>query len=333
MAFSNNLSSLKLLENTYLENQAPLFYNSISYIEILNKRLEAKNTSNHSGSILNPYLLYGSGKIDVTNSLIRNNFPYLIRMENTFKLSSSVSLKLAQPSDLNLGSKLMAELQLEFKDLKGIPFIQAVMAKHNSVFVTVGLTISVQTWPKKTALFHWGQNTPSPSRPDVTPFDNTPFKWQMRNTEEEWKAIWAFLALEFDVSYRALQYMKLEGKGAEAAKLKPCYDFWFSRQLVVYFSHERDSLFRDNMYVKDWTLMGENPMLRELLEDNLYVQLNLLLAKRIIENSGNLSIEECIDAHYKEYAVGYNFLKELRLYNFNNYTSTVMLDSMPGGSF
>jgi len=152
MAFSNNLSSLKLLENTYLKNQAPLFYNSISYIEILNKRLEAKNTSNHSGSILNPYLLYGSGKIDVTNSLIRNNFPYLIRMENTFKLSSSVSLKLAQPSDLNLGSKLMAELQLEFKDLKGIPFIQAVMAKHNSVFVTVGLTISVQTWPKKNSV-------------------------------------------------------------------------------------------------------------------------------------------------------------------------------------
>jgi len=45
--------------------------------------------------------------------------------------------------------------------------------------------------------------------------------------------------------------MILDGKGAEAAKLKPYYDFWLSRQMTNYLSHERDSLFRDKMYIKD----------------------------------------------------------------------------------
>jgi len=32
---------------------------------------------------------------------------------------------------------------------------------------------------------------------------------------------------------------------------------------------------------------------------------NLLLAKRILENSANISIKDCIIAHYKEYSEAY----------------------------
>lgn len=97
------------------------------------------------------------------------------------------------------------------------------------------------------------------------------------------------------------------------------------RQLKIYFSHEKYSLFSDNVYVKDFTLKGVNPMQRELLEDNLYVMLNLLLAKKITENSSKMNLKNIIESHYEEYSEGYSYLKAIRMYNINNYMSSDML--------
>lgn len=84
----------------------------------------------------------------------------------------------------------------------------------------------------------------------------------------------------------------------------------------------------NNHYIRDFTLKGENPMQRELLEDTLYVMLNMLLAKKIAELSANTSIEDCIKSHYIEYSEGYGYLKAIRMYTLNNYYSTEMLERM-----
>ena len=78
-------------------------------------------------------------------------------------------------------------------------------------------------------------------------------------------------------------------------------------------------------------------MLRELLEDILYVQLNLILAQKIVETLANIDLESLdrgsIDSkisiiiadHCLEYAEGYKYLDLLRMYALNNYTSETML--------
>lgn len=136
------------------------------------------------------------------------------------------------------------------------------------------------------------------------------------------------MALELDIILRALEFIRLGYNSSQFPDLQLYYDFWLERQLNIYFSHEKESLFLDNHYIKDFTLKGVNPMQRELLEDVLYVMLNLILARKISETSANTSIEDCIKSHYEEYSEGYSYLKAIRMYNFNNYTSSVMLKRM-----
>ena len=133
------------------------------------------------------------------------------------------------------------------------------------------------------------------------------------------------MALELDILLRALDYVRLGYDSSKDPLLEKCYYYWTKRQLSNYFSHEKNSLFLHNHYIKDFTLYGENPMLRELLEDILYVMLNLILAKKITANLANTSLEDCIKSHYVEYSEGYSYLKAIRMYNLNNYTSTDIL--------
>jgi hypothetical protein len=78
-------------------------------------------------------------------------------------------------------------------------------------------------------------------------------------------------------------------------------------------------------------------MLRELLEDILYVLLNLILAKKIVDSLNSIDLESLdyssiqgqittvIVDHYIEYAEGYKYLELIRMYALNNYTSESVL--------
>lgn len=93
---------------------------------------------NDTGHILDPCLLYLSGEKDVTS--IFSKYPYLGDMANTFELYSdedSDGDSYIELIGLNLESKLMSELELEFKNLNTIEFLQAVISKHNSKHVTL----------------------------------------------------------------------------------------------------------------------------------------------------------------------------------------------------
>jgi hypothetical protein len=133
------------------------------------------------------------------------------------------------------------------------------------------------------------------------------------------------LAIELDIILRALEYIRLGYDSSKYPVLEESYVYWLDRQLHVYFEGDMDTLFKYNNYIKDYTLKGENPMYREVLEDVLYVMLNLILAKKILEASANTSIEDSIKSHYEEYSEGYSYLKAIRMYNLNNYISTDLL--------
>lgn len=133
------------------------------------------------------------------------------------------------------------------------------------------------------------------------------------------------MALELPFILRALEYIRLGYDSSKYPNLEGSYVYWLDRQLNIYFGGEIITLFKHNNYVKDFTLKGENPMYREVLEDVLYVMLNLILAKKILEASANTSIEDSIKSHYEEYSEGYSYLKAIRMYNLNNYISTDLL--------
>jgi len=88
----------------------------------------------------------------------------------------------------------MARLQAGYKDLTDLELYQFSFRFHNWKQAKLGRSWDIQSEFKLTALKLSGHNTPSPSNLNATPLDNTAFKGQMRNAEEEWKAIWAYLA-------------------------------------------------------------------------------------------------------------------------------------------
>jgi len=322
-----------LSDNGGTKSELSLFDTAFSYIEGLSQELQVKDLHNYSEYLVDPCHLYRSDEKDDNNWVIENKYPYISDILATFRPSSDPKvdeLKVEQLLDLKLKPELMSKLKLEFNslhkfELNQVEFIREAIIKHNSEYVTL-CPEHLQIKDKEIALSKLGHNTPSPENFTATPFDNTKFENIFNNEEEEWKAVWLFLAAELDIALRVLYYVRSDANGSMGAELASDYSFWLTRQLTVYLSHEKESLFEKNNYVRDFfALGGENPMHRELLEDILYVQLNLLLAKRIIEKSANLSVKDCIIAHYKEYSEGYSYLKALRMYNINNYYSNEML--------
>jgi hypothetical protein len=154
-----------------------------SYIHKLSKILMVKSLYNNSEYILDPYLLYRSHEKDGTD--FHNKYPYLGNIMNSFVSEGPLSGEdYKEILRSILGSILMSELELEFKNLNETEFIGAVIAKHNSNHVTLS-PVDLQREYKEKALLKIGHNTPSLENPAVTPLDNTAFKYGYGTIKEE----------------------------------------------------------------------------------------------------------------------------------------------------
>lgn len=222
-------------------------------------------------------------------------------------------------------------------ELINIDFFREQIAKHNKLFVKKPVGNRFQL--KKSHLIKkFAYNTPSVSNNHVTPLLNRPFAvTKFRNVinfYHNWRISSSMLCSEARKLIPALKY--INPKYSYNLSSKDAYKFWLLRQINFELAPLWNNLFKNNVYLIDYTL--DHVMFREIVEDSLYVFLNLILAKSIIDYINNniylenISSEEffpkmevIIKNHYEEYNEAYILLQEVREFYINNYVSTKTL--------
>lgn len=188
---------------------------------------------------------------------------------------------------------------------------------------------------KKAYLIWRGYNTPSVKDVTITPLHGTMYA-QIHGLDiyNQWKVATYMLILEYDILFKAKMYM--DNKYNKTLSLHEefeygfAYDNWKNRQLYINYINLEGRVISSESSLLDFNL--ETVLYLEICEDILYVMLNIILAKTIIDNinlenySNNSSkfysdLNSIIDLHYNNNKEEYRCLKELRLYRADNMLS------------
>jgi len=142
---------------------------------------------------------------------------------------------------------------------------------------------------------------------------------------KEWLYASYMLIHEQNILQKAKKYLenKYSDKPITLSKeYLECYLKWRARQLY----------FRDDRVEQDFSV--DIVLYREICEDLLYVQLNILLAIRVCNYLNNtykdnvdsdlakliIDMSDILNTHISTYAEAYSCLQEIRLYRFNKYS-------------
>lgn len=234
-------------------------------------------------------------------------------------------------TDLDLDA--FDEVFIDFK------LLSECIVKHNSRIKMAPKNHSLKD--KESYLIWRGFNTPSPKDVTITPLDNTLYK--DKNSIDpldlyiNWKVSSFMLIKEYYILIKCKLYMEslisntplLEDK----SEYELAYNYWKKRQFIITNLYTEinvnDSIYLNN-YIKDFS--NENILYREICEDIVYVMLNILLAKSIIDNINikdytnkneefKSKLQYIIEDHYIKNKEGYKCLKDLRLYSCRHHCS------------
>lgn len=152
----------------------------------------------------------------------------------------------------------------------------------------------------------------------------------------EWKVSTFRLILEYNFLIKAWIYIHNKELRALPCEYKKCYDYWQTRQIL--FNNIESSLFsklkRDKIEFGSEYIpfLDDESVYREITEDLLYVLLNILLARSVLNNINinkyinndelfNKKLEAILVKHYRKYKDEYNCLYKLREYICYNFMS------------
>ena len=219
-----------------------------------------------------------------------------------------------------------------------------IISKHNSTVIQAD---KGQCKKEVQKFLNWrNYNTPNPEAISITPLDGTMFKTNglekgsSLNIYTEWKVSTFMLILEYNFLIKAWIYMNNKELSALPCEYKKCYDYWRSRQIIFY--NIESSLFSklkkgniefDSEYIP---FLDSESLYREISEDLLYVLLNILLARSVLNNIDinkyinkdqlfNKKLEAILVKHYKKYKDEYSCLYKLREYICYNFMSLTRL--------
>lgn len=185
---------------------------------------------------------------------------------------------------------------------------------------------------EKEAYMEWvDYNTPSIKNLTVTPLCGTQLQSRKQDDQdydnyiEEWTMSYFYLIQEYNILKNAKSYIDNPNLSSECQKKD--YYYWVNRQFNILGPIE--DKFGSDIYFNDF-YSDLDFMKREIYQDSLYVILNILLGKSIIQNSNlnnnkkiNFSVlDQIISDHYNTYDKGYKCMFELRLYK-SNFESSV----------
>jgi hypothetical protein len=202
-----------------------------------------------------------------------------------------------------------------------------IIKKHNAYLDMPKLNEYIK---EKKAYIEWiDYNTPSPKNLTVTPLKGTVFGVRDDDNldydyfKSEWIKAYFFLCWELDILKNAKDYMSGLKKTDECKK---DYWFWVNKQYSLL--QPLKPKLNSHIYLLD-CYSDSKYAEREISQDIIYVTLNIILAKSIIENTklnnnSNIDLSILKDImlnHHKVYEKGYNTMNELRVFKANYETS------------
>lgn len=227
---------------------------------------------------------------------------------------------------LNLINKDISELSLKNRD---------IILIHNSKIKLANKTLD-QKYVEK--FIDWrAYNTPTSTSLKVTPLDGTDFGFGINNYEK-WKISTFMLITEYNFIIKALTYMTSIKSANLSDECKNSYTYWKVRQNLL--SEINTGLFSlldegiinfSNSHISLYSLDTES-LLREVIEDFLYVALNILLAKSVLENTElnkHLDnedlyfkiLDDIFKKHFIDYKGEYDYLYSIRKHLAYNFVS------------
>jgi len=229
---------------------------------------------------------------------------------------------------------------VEADKLYTIDELNKKIIKHNSTLKMPG---KGEFLMEKAAFIKWhGYNTPTAKDVSITPLFGTFFPFvdlkdkSARSIYSQWKISSYMLIWEYNILNKAIKYMEeLDSSISLPSVYRDCFQYWKNRQINL--NLENPELFSLEIYLMDFTL-DKDHLYREICEDFLYVMLNIILAKTIVENFNINSVnndaefysnmESIIKVHYLNHEEGYICLDSIRKYVAENYISEFHLKSI-----
>lgn len=232
---------------------------------------------------------------------------------------------------LNLISNKFNELSLQHKD---------TILAHNKKLILAKKELDKDVYKKYIEDYiKWrGYNTPNPSSLDITPLYGT----ELYNFTSDWLSPWvisiSMLSIEYNTIKKALIYMTCKDPTSLPIEYKNCFIYWQTRQnlileeyLSIFSKLDKGNIDLGNTFIPLFSLNNEY-LLREVIEDFLYIALNILLAKSIIENTKIKENPHNKELYYKElssiynehfmtYKTEYDYLYKIREYNVYHFVS------------
>lgn len=227
----------------------------------------------------------------------------------------------------------------DFRELLSNEEISNLIKLHNSKVIKPKLGEKLS---EKNVYLDWrGYNTPTFKDCKITPLTGTYFSkinydYTALAIYNQWLSSSCMLILEYDILQKAKLYLELTEENRKYnLNFRHAYIYWLNRQ---YNMVNMESLLKSDVFILDF-FKDKKIFYREVCEDLLYVSLNILLAKEIINNK-YLPIyleqdkyffdllELIIKKHYDENELGYKCLKELRMYSANYALSVYQLDTI-----
>jgi hypothetical protein len=228
-------------------------------------------------------------------------------------------------------SKDFNRLSLEYRD---------IILAHNKKIILAKKSLDKDIYIKYVEDYiKWRDyNTPKPSSLEITPLYGTGFEVYAFYCIDFWKISMSMLTIEYNFIKKVLIYMTDKKPTLLPNEYKKCYTYWQTRQnlllekdLSLFSKLDKGNIDLGNTFIPLFSLDKEC-LFREVLEDFLYITLNILLAKSILENPNinkNLEKEELhfkeLSSIYKEhfitYKTEYDYLYKIREYNAYNFVS------------
>lgn len=216
--------------------------------------------------------------------------------------------------------------------------LNKLIAKHNS---TLDIPAKDELLKEKDFIIDWrNYNTPTAKDISITPLhgmslpdmdleDKSPL-----NIYNQWKISSYMLIWEYNILKKAKRY--LDNKDSNLASEDSCekaYNYWKNRQIEMQMGSS--AVLVENSYSLNFFEDGD-AIKREIFEDLLYVLLNIVLAKSIVDSININSyinneaefyskLESNLKVHYENNKEGYKCLNKLRVYFSNNYLTRIQL--------
>jgi hypothetical protein len=256
----------------------------------------------------------------------------------------TVKLKDSLNDNIEMNKFLTSFKETDTKFYSIIEYDKKVIANNKTVILPKDNELLTE---KENILTWIGYNTPTSTNFTVTPLLGTSFCEDIDpslldlsplSLYRQWMISMYYLIWEYNIVIKVKSYLEEDNdKFLNNLEYIEAYCYWINRQTLIQGISSEDS-FNKGQFIVNFSLDDEN-FYREICEDYVYITLNIILAKSILDNSNLnsnitnrdkffLILRSILTDHMNKYKDQYKCLNLLRIYRLNNLCSVKSLKDL-----